>query len=62
MEVKRAAEVKVPTCTGEVPTWIVAEGVSGRQLGNEVQLAAPKSVVGVQALQIWVFVNGGPQL
>ena len=52
MELKRAAEVKVPTCTGEVPTWIVAEGVSGRQLGNEVQLAAPKSVVGVQALQI----------
>ena len=61
MEVKRAAEVKVPTCTGEEPIWIVAEGVSGRQLDNEVHVAAPKSVVGVQALQIWVFVNGGPQ-
>ena len=60
-ELKRAVEVKVPTCTGEEPIWIVAEGIWGRQLGNEVYVAAPKSVVGVQAWQIWVFVNGGPQ-
>ena len=61
MEVKRAPEVKVPTCTGEEPIWIVALGVWGRQLDSEVHVPAPKSVVGVQAWQIIVFVIGGPQ-
>ena len=62
MELKRAAEVKVPTCTGEEPIWIVAEGVWGRQLGNGVHVDAPKGAVGVPAWQIWVLVNGGPQV
>lgn len=39
IELTSSVEVSVPTGTGEEPICIVAEGVSGRQLGIEVHLA-----------------------
>ena len=61
MELTSWSETSVPTGTGEEPICIVAEGVSGKQLGIEVHLPAPKSVVGVQTEQICVFVIAVPQ-
>ena len=61
MELTSSAEVSVPTGTGEEPICMVAEGVWGTQLGMEVHVPAPKSVVGVQKEQICVFVIAVPQ-